>query len=79
MTKHFKAVHKETKGEIYFGLEDIHIGRYYEGLDSDSSRSSIHIWCPVPKKTNTKEWSMYNWLKDYELFYQHGGYWFKYG
>jgi hypothetical protein len=61
--KHFKAVSRETKEEIEFGLEDI---EYYvneilvAGNETYCSRYLSH------------------WLKDYELFYKHQGVWFPY-
>jgi hypothetical protein len=58
--KHFKAVHRETKEEIEFGLEDI---------EADDFCMFIHVAFNKHIKFDCDE----AFLKDYELFYWHGG------
>lgn len=79
MTKFFKAVERETKEEIYFGLEDIVCNAYYTVIDKMGGKVPLaEFWLITNPKKQIENDSMKDWLKDYELFYQHGGEWFKY-
>lgn len=73
MTKHFKASPRAGGDPIYFGLEDICAclitwGKVTLGLWSD----------PVLTLSKLDQSEMKDWLKDYDLFYNHAGQWFPY-
>jgi hypothetical protein len=59
--KHFKAIHRETKEEIEFGLEDI--------VASKDIKHNLWVSIFVGKAYPID--IIYD--KDYELFYWHGG------
>jgi hypothetical protein len=69
--KHFKAVHRETKEEIEFGIEDIASIKYNHEQDERLVCHAVYI--DVYNCRNTNNQFLKNWLEDYELFYWHGG------
>jgi len=90
MSKHFMARHRETKEEIYFGLEDI-IGRVLVDPEKQSVIGSLALWHVITldckEGTYPSDYcqgkvslilGMSDWFKDYELFYWHGGAWHEY-
>lgn len=83
MTKFFKACHRETKEKIEFGLEDL-----YAYPETRSEKVGMRLVATViidnieigspGNFIDTKQFAFTDWLKDYEVFYQHQGEWFKY-
>jgi hypothetical protein len=72
--KHFKAVHRETKEEIEFGLEDI--GCYLAPDYRTGGVKGVFIAERIEESEIFDNFE--DWLKDYELFYWHGGEWHEY-
>lgn len=89
----FRAVHKTTGEVVSFGLEDIYsdgwVSYYPSGflyivqkadipseLDEDAFREFERVEGKLNKRTN--EWHLKDWLKDYQLQYQHAGDWHDY-
>lgn len=72
MSKFFKAIHKESKEEIEFGLEDIKVATgYRDKLQIETSLIFLGLF-------EARSIELINDWKDYEVFYQHQGEWFKY-
>ena len=80
---------KNTEDNFKFNLEDIfaygdcystgNLGICKDPDYSDEYGSGSNHW--HPKNTNfidLKEWTIRDWLKNYDLFYEHSGEWFKY-
>ena len=68
--KHFRATHKETGNVIEFGLEDVSIDIYDVG-----SPQCFLLNLEWPQKDYE---DMREFLKEYDLEYNHKGEWFKY-
>lgn len=81
--KHFKAVHKQTGETIEFGLEDIMSRFWLEAHFEDDMQFSMGLVQPggsAVKFENASQNKAYlsDWLKDYDLFYQHQGEYYVY-
>ena len=76
----FKAVHRSTGEEILFSLGDIELllGSRYEQavLFLNQEKGTTLTFVRLGKEEPV--WHFSDWLKDYELFYQHQGEWFRY-
>jgi len=74
--KHFRAIAKAGGEPIYFGLEDL-VGSL-SSRDTSEVVPSITIWRDDPPNIHCKHWQLKDWLKDYDLQYNHEGDWYDY-
>jgi hypothetical protein len=76
--KFFKATHKKTGEEIFFGLDDIGSIRWNYETDIRLACTAVHIDVGDIDQRNTKHQFLANWLKDYNLQYLHQGSYYDY-
>lgn len=71
--KHFRAINKQTKEVIEFGLEDIEAlitDCGHPELFLDDNNNELYMWLNID--------SFRHWLKDYSLQYNHKGEYYDY-